>query len=504
MIQGILRLPKRSLRYKFIVTLAAFTVVLSVSFGFISAQRLKGELERQVLERGYRLVRELAPNILHPSNRTSQQLLSILKIYESIIQPVGGEILFIQAVKEDQSAVIPPEITESLDLSIIKMTSTEQLVKRRLPQVGTPYLDLMVAITPPQSRIVWEPGKPVRIEEVPPAYIRVGLSLEYVEGVVRREILKISGLSALYILLGLAIAFWLYKSILGPIETLTQSVKRFKRDRHARARVTSGDELQTLAEEFNRMADSIQERDERLERINQQLRKANRVKSEFLAVMGHELKTPLHAIRGYSQLLLEGIDGPLTPAQREDLENILKSGDHLRALIDNVLQFSKLESGEEEIHPSLVEVEPLIEEALQNVKLLAREKEIQVLTQPNGIKLYADETKLKQILINLLSNALKYTSRGRVEVVARQGQGEILFTVRDTGIGIPKEHHEKIFEPFTQIDSSSTRPWVGIGLGLSIVKRYVEMHGGRIWVESSPGRGSAFHFTIPEPKRGGE
>jgi signal transduction histidine kinase len=316
--------------------------------------------------------------------------------------------------------------------------------------------------------------------------------------VVRRELLKISGLSALYILLGLAIAFWLYKSILGPIEVLIQSVKRFKRDRHARAHVTSRDELQALAEEFNRMADSIQERDERLERINQQLRKANRVKSEFLAVMGHELKTPLHAIRGYSQLLLEEIDGPLTPAQREDIENILKSGDHLRALIDNILQFSKLEAGEETIHPSEIEVAHLLEEALQNVKVLAREKGIEVHTEANGLTVRADETKLKQVLINLLSNALKYTPQGRVEVIAERGDGEVVFTVRDTGIGIPEEHREVIFEPFTQIDSSSTRQWVGIGLGLSIVKRYVEMHGGRIWVESEVGQGSAFHFTIPE------
>jgi signal transduction histidine kinase len=302
---------------------------------------------------------------------------------------------------------------------------------------------------------------------------------------------------------GLALAFWLYKSILGSVETLTQSVKRFKHDRHARARVTSGDELQTLAEEFNRMAETIQERDERLERINEQLRRANRVKSEFLAVMGHELKTPLHTIRGYSQLLLEGIDGPVTPSQREDLENILKSSDHLRALIDNVLQFSKLESGEEKIHPTEVEISSVLDEALQNVKVLARERGVEVHAEANGLQVRADETKLKQVLINLLSNALKYTEQGQVEVTAQPGDGEIVFTVKDTGIGIPEDARQTIFEPFTQLDSSTTRPWAGIGLGLSIVKKYVEMHGGRIWVESEAGRGSTFYFTIPEQPNGG-
>ena len=492
----ILRWPKGSLKYKFVLTLTLFTVLLSVSFGFISVQRLKGELEKQILERGYSIARDLRQSVARPENQTPSQLHGVLVLYLSVVNKLG-EFLYVQVVKNGQFATIPADAGKRFDLSLLEVRQTERLAKRFWPEGGIPYVDLVVAVPPPDADVRWRPGQPVSLEKPASAYVRIGLSLAYVEQTVRREFLRTAGLSALYIVIGLILAFWLYKSILGPVEVLIESVKRFRQDRHARALVTSGDELQALAEEFNRMADTIQERDERLERINEQLRRANRVKSEFLAVMGHELKTPLHAIRGYAQLLLEGIDGPVTPEQREDLENILRSSDHLRALIDNVLQFSKLEAGEEEVHPTVIPLDGLLEEALQNVKVLARERGIDVQVEAKGLYVWADETKLKQILINLLSNALKYTSEGHIHVTAEPQGEEILFAVRDTGIGIPPEDQAKIFEPFTQLDSSSTRAWGGIGLGLSIVKKYVEMHGGRIWVESTPGKGSTFYFTLP-------
>ena len=488
--------PKGSLKYKFVVTLTLFTVLLSVSFGFISVQRLRSELEDQVLQRGYSIARDLVDTVARPENQSPAQLQYALGVYIEIVKK-SGEFLYVQAVKNGQSATYPSEAWERFDLALLEVRQTERLTKRVLAEEGIPYLDLIIAVPLGGTGPPWTPGQPVPLEKPAPAYVRIGLSLEYVEGVIRREFLRTAGLSALYILIGLVLAFWLYKSILGPVEVLIDSVKRFRQDRHARARVSSGDELQTLAEEFNRMADTIQERDERLERINEQLRRANRVKSEFLAVMGHELKTPLHAIRGYAQLLLEGIDGPLTPEQREDLENILRSSEHLRALIDNVLQFSKLEAGEEELHPTVIALEELLEDAFHNVEVLAREKGIEVRWEANGLYVWADETKLKQVLINLLSNALKCTSEGSVEVTAERRGEEIRFAVRDTGVGIPPEHRERIFEPFTQLDSSNTRAWGGMGLGLSIVKKYVEMHGGHIWVESEPGRGSTFYFTLP-------
>lgn len=483
-----------SLRSKFIWTLALFTIVLSVSFGVISAYQLQGELEQQVINRGERLVNSLAQSVL-PASDSSEELSQGLNYFNAFFnQVIGSEVVFVQAVKGQNSAVFAPNVSSELGLQIIDPESRE-LDKRRLPDEGTPYFDLIIPVE----------SSPDGSDYPEPTYMRIGLSRQYVQQTVQQEWVRTAGLSALYITAGLILAFWLYKNILGPVETLTESVKRFKRDMTSRAQVESGDELQTLADEFNRMADTIQERDRRLEHVNEELRRANQVKSEFLSVMGHELKTPLHAIRGYAQLLKEGIDGPVTEAQREDLDNIVTSGDHLRALIDNILHFSKLESGEETLHPDVVEVGKLIDEAMQNVQVVAREKGVELRANADGLHVRADSTKLKQVLINLLSNALKCTDEGHIEVSAEQQDGEVVFAVRDTGIGIPQSHWEQIFEPFTQLDSSTTRPWAGIGLGLSIVKKYIEMHRGRVWVRSREGEGSAFYFTIPtDPEERGE
>jgi signal transduction histidine kinase len=282
------------------------------------------------------------------------------------------------------------------------------------------------------------------------------------------------------------------------VEGLIDSVKRFRRDRRARAPVRGSDELALLAEEFNKMADTIAERDERLERMNRKLLEANRVKSEFLAMMGHELKTPLHAVRGFSQLLLEEIDGPLTPKQREDIEAVLASGDHLLELIDNILRFSKLEAGEERLHLEEVEPAGLVAEVVQSFERFARERGLQLESEVDPFKIQADRTKLRQVLMNLVSNAIKYTERGEIKVTAEARDGEALFAVEDTGPGIPPEYRERIFEPFTQVDSSDSREAMGIGLGLTIVKKYVELHGGRVWLKSEPGKGSRFYFTIPQ------
>jgi signal transduction histidine kinase len=499
-----IRLPKWSLKYKFLVTLAAFTVVLSISFGLIAVQRLSSELEAQLISRGRYIANDMITKFWGPGSETF--FATFLQAYNqrTLLDTAGGDILYVEVVKYNN--IYAFKGTELIkDLGLDQQLLAAPIVPslgRSTARTGMPYLDLIQPAVPWGELEVIDPSSGERRSSV--NYVRLGLSLASIQDQVRKEFLVISGLTALYILVGLLVAFGLYKSILGPVESLTRSVKRFKRDRQARAHVTSGDELQTLAEEFNRMADSIQERDERLERVNRDLRKANQVKGEFLAMMGHELKTPIHAIRGYSQLLLEGIDGPLTPAQQEDLENIVKSGDHLRALIDNILQFSKLEAGGETLHLSEVEVTRLLEEALQNVKVLAREKGIELYAHGNGLRIQADETKLKQILINLVSNALKYTPQGQIEVTVEERNGEIVFAVRDTGIGIPQQFHQEIFEPFTQIDSSTTRQWGGIGLGLSIVKRYVEMHGGRIWLESAVGRGSTFYFTVPARSLSGD
>ena len=478
---------KFSLKYKFILTLVAFTFLLSISFGAISLKRLSSELQAQLVKDGLNLTTTLAEKF----SDTTIPLYTFIQNLNFLRESRSGDVLYIQIViGGEKYGVSQPGLEEIPPLEV--GLPEQGMARRQLPD-GSRYLDIWRTLP---GRLIMSPEG---IEFAGgPNYVRVGLSFARIQGEIRQELGIISLVALGYALVGVLVAFLFYHMILGPLLGLIDSVKRFRRDRHARAPVQGSDELALLAEEFNKMADTIAERDERLERMNRKLLEANRVKSEFLAMMGHELKTPLHAIRGFSQLLLEEIDGPLTPKQREDIEAVLASGDHLLELIDNILRFSKLEAGEERLHLEEVESAGLVAEVVQSFERFARERGLQLESEADPFKMKADRMKLRQVLMNLVSNAIKYTDRGEIKITAEVEDGEALFTVEDTGPGIPPEQWERVFEPFTQLDSSDTRGVVGIGLGLAIVKKYVELHGGQVWLESELGKGSRFCFTIPK------
>ena len=238
----------------------------------------------------------------------------------------------------------------------------------------------------------------------------------------------------------------------------------------------------------------------RLEAVNAELNRANQHKSEFLANVGHELRTPLNAILGFSQLLLEGDGGVLTQDQRQDVEIVAENGRHLLGLINDLLDISKLEAGKAQLHRGEVDVEALVLECIESVSSLARTKKLALSSEVgNEIgQVFGDRPKIKQVLLNLLGNALKFTETGSVALrVERQGT-DICFSVTDTGIGVRPEDRDRIFESFQQGNSGQSGKYQGTGLGLSISRRLVEMHGGRIWVKSAPGEGSTFTFIIPQ------
>jgi signal transduction histidine kinase/putative methionine-R-sulfoxide reductase with GAF domain len=231
-----------------------------------------------------------------------------------------------------------------------------------------------------------------------------------------------------------------------------------------------------------------------------QLEAANRHKSEFLANMSHELRTPLNAIIGFSEVLLERMFGELNEKQNEYVDDVLSSGRHLLSLINDILDLSKVEAGRMELDLAQFDL-PL---AVENTITLVRER-----ATSHGISLYrevdkrlgdflGDERKVKQILLNLLSNAVKFTSEGgRVDVKAVMADGSVEISVSDTGIGIAPEDQETIFEEFRQVGTPYTQKHEGTGLGLTLTKKFVEIHGGKIWVKSEPGKGSTFTFTLP-------
>jgi signal transduction histidine kinase len=232
------------------------------------------------------------------------------------------------------------------------------------------------------------------------------------------------------------------------------------------------------------------------------LRDIDQLKSSFLANMSHELRTPLNSIIGFTEVLLEGIDGDLTEAMDNDLRVVHKNGQHLLNLINDVLDMAKIEAGRMTLTLEYVNFQEIAEEVLALTRPLAEAKNLEVHSDlnPNDDLIFeADRIRIRQVMINIINNSIKFTESGGVTVRARRGEGVIQISIQDTGIGIPPEHVDKIFQEFTQVDTSTTRKAGGTGLGLPISRHLVELHGGRLWAESTgvAGAGSTFYIELP-------
>ncbi|PYM43390.1 MAG: hypothetical protein DME12_03875 [Candidatus Rokuibacteriota bacterium] len=308
----------------------------------------------------------------------------------------------------------------------------------------------------------------------------------------RRVVIQFAvGSIALALALGYAISW----SLIGPVRHMDERLQQIASgDFAGRVEIPNRDELGALAANLNRMS-------EELGRLYQQLEAASRHKSEFLANMSHELRTPLNAIIGFSEVLLERMFGELNPKQEEYLQDIMTSGRHLLSLINDILDLSKVEAGRMELEPSAFDLPAALEGCLTLVRERATRHGITLgLTVDERLgQIVADERKVRQVVLNLLSNAVKFTPEGgRVAVGAARADGSVEVSVSDTGIGIAQDEQEAIFEEFRQAGSDYTRKREGTGLGLALSRKFVELHGGRIWVKSEVGKGSTFTFTLPE------
>jgi PAS domain S-box-containing protein len=238
-----------------------------------------------------------------------------------------------------------------------------------------------------------------------------------------------------------------------------------------------------------------------------QLRELDRLKSSFLANMSHELRTPLNSILGFTDVILEGMDGPLTENMDNDLRLVQKNGQHLLHLINDVLDMAKIEAGRMNLNPELFKVHEVFAEVTSITSTLASEKSLSLSIEcdsDQNVEIYADRTRLRQVMINLVNNSIKFTDQGQIALNVSPMEGaRVRISVSDTGMGIPPENLESIFQEFTQVDSSTTRKAGGTGLGLPISRRLVEMHGGRLWAESTgnSGEGSTFFVELPVEAR---
>jgi signal transduction histidine kinase len=245
-------------------------------------------------------------------------------------------------------------------------------------------------------------------------------------------------------------------------------------------------------------------RNELLQRQHLELEQASQLKSQFLANMSHEFRTPLNAILGYTSMLLQGVSGDMTAAQKNKMTRVDSNARHLLSIINDILDISRIEAGKMPLHLEDFELPGLISELLAEVEPLIQKARLQTLTElPLDLPLlHSDRQKVKQIVLNLLTNAIKFTPQGtvKVEVTPDEERREMRIAVQDTGIGIAAQDHEKVFEDFRQADNSVTREYGGAGLGLAICRRLAKMLDGRIELESELGRGST--FTLVVPRRG--
>ena len=335
------------------------------------------------------------------------------------------------------------------------------------------------------------------------------------------ELLKRSALVLLAIglLVGAAVIAWASSRITGPIRELHEGAKIIgSGNLDYRVKIETGDEIEWLGEEFNKMAgelkvsyatleqrvkDKTRELEKanlELEQANQNLLQANKAKDEFLSVMSHELRTPLNVIMGYTGIIKEGILGTINPEQSRALEKVIGRSSDLLIMINQILQATSLEAGKVQVEKHPVHLKNFLEGLKSNYDVpLHKETTVSWNYPEDGVTVETDDAKLKHILQNLINNAIKFTDIGSVSITARYlpEAKSVQFQVADTGIGISEEMLPSVFEIFHQVDSSETRTYGGVGLGLYIVKKYTDLLGGTIEVKSALGKGTTFTLTIP-------
>ncbi|HLD29338.1 MAG TPA: ATP-binding protein [bacterium] len=329
-------------------------------------------------------------------------------------------------------------------------------------------------------------------------YVRVGYSKKAIDKELKdsmtQAVLRFLPVVGLAFVIGFIGSFLVASSIASPIERLSRGARQLGAgDWKVRVDIRSNDELGELAQEFNQMAEKLGEIDQ--------------LKDDFVSAVSHELRSPLTSIKGYINFVLQGATGPLNNKLKNYLEIVQQNTMRLSQFVDDILDVAKIKAGKMYLENKYFSLHQMVDNLVALFQPQKEQKQIQTgITIPDDLpRLYGDEGKIVQVLTNLMSNAFKFTpEKGRIDIIAihpymDEGKKMVRISVRDSGIGIPKEKIKMVFQKFEQV--KGTRDQVagpkGTGLGLTISKGLIEAHGGRIWIESEPGQGATFHFTLP-------
>lgn len=428
-----------------------------------------------------------------------------------------------------EGAIQSPLLTDTLGMDLNtspNATFRTILQAMRGGQSGVERLDLagdeVFLAYAPLTNMGWSLGLVAPIAEVTAQSAAVASAIKAgTDDTVRTTLIAM----AAFFLLALVGTVVLGRRLTRPIAALVAGTRAVAAgDLSVTIPITSGDELGLLAQSFNQMTNEIAAARERLESWTQNLERtveqrtaelaqakeeaeraraiaeqANQLKSQFLANMSHELRTPLNSIINFSRIISAGIHGPVTDEQKEYLDRVRRNGEHLLGLINDILDLSKIETGRMDLYKEPLRVEEVIKSILGTAERLTKGKliELRQEIEPNLPVVQADRARIRQVLLNLLSNAAKFTETGSITVRASLVDDDLVISVVDTGIGIPPEHLPLVFEEFRQVDGSTNRRYEGTGVGLAICKKLIDLHNGRIWVESTPGAGSSFSFSLP-------
>jgi signal transduction histidine kinase len=421
----------------------------------------------------------VASALLVPEERTLDTTLRQLYVFgydvDRLRVAAGGEVELLDRVQADYQEFIK---VVSQVMELIRVDRIESGRELQLSQA-----------TPLAARIERQMNELVNRAE---ADMLEGVDASH--ALYRSSLWTVVGFSVASSALALLLGYGISRSLVEPVERMDARLKEIAAGDFSRqVEVSNRDELGTLAANLNRMNDE-------LGRLYRQLEMVSRHKSDFLANMSHELRTPLNAIIGFSEALLERMFGELNEKQEDYLKDIHSSGHHLLSLINDVLDLSKIEAGHMELARSDFDVDTALRAAVSLVRERALRHDIRLSMEadPTLGEINADERKFKQVVLNLLSNAVKFTGDGgSVQVTGRRTADAVEVSVADTGIGIAPEDHEAVFEEFRQVGRNALQKQEGTGLGLALARRIVELHGGRIWLESAPGKGSTFTFSLP-------